>query len=312
MSQEMMNTKEVARYLDIHEKQVYALIREGRIPCTKATGKWIFPKDLIDEWIRKSVRSGMKDARARARTIAGSLLAAGSNDPVLVALIAFMRRVHPEFHLFHADTGSMEGLTALRQGYVDLAWCHLLDPATGLYNIPYVEKLLPGLQAVVVNLFCRETGILTKPSNPLGIGGIADLAQKRARIINRQKGSGIRILFDHLLSKEAIHPDSIAGYKNEVSTHIDAGLAVLSGEADACIATVAAARLLNLGFVPITVERFDMVLSKATFFEKPLQAFIEMLRSSGFKQRVGHLGEYDFTDSGKIMYSTPEIKGGQP
>lgn len=306
MSQDMMNTKEVAKYLDIHEKQVYALIREGKIPCTKVTGKWIFPKNLIDEWIQKSAKIGMREARAKSHHIAGSLLAAGSNDPVLDMLIAFFREAHPDFYIFSAGTGSMEGLSALNSGHVDLAWCHLFDPESGLYNIPQVKRRLTGFPAVVVNLFRREVGLLTAAENPKKIAGIKDLAQDGLRFINRQEGSGIRILFDHLLSGEGIPPGKIAGYDRRVSTHLDVGLTVLSGEADAGIATVAVARLLNLSFIPITIENFDMILSKTVFFEKPVQTLIEMLRSPEFRERVRHFGEYNFTDSGKIMYSSPD------
>lgn len=311
MSQDMMSTKEVAKYLDIHEKQVYALIREDKIPCTKVTGKWIFPKNLIDDWIQKSAKSGMKEARAKSLHIAGSLLAAGSNDPVLDVLIAFLREAHPDFYIFSAGTGSMEGLSALKRGYVDLAWCHLFHPETGLYNIPYVERLLPGFPAVVVNLFRREVGLLTALGNPLKIKGIKDLVQDGRMFVNRQEGSGIRLLFDHLLLREGIVPETVAGYGRKVSTHLDVGIAVLSGEADTGIATVAVARLLNLDFIPITTESFDMVISKSGFFEKPVQTLIDMLRSPEFKDRVRNLGEYDFTGSGKILYSSPEIKEGE-
>ncbi len=303
MPQDMMNTKEVARYLDIHEKQVYALIREDKIPCTKVTGKWLFPKNLIDEWILKSAKSGMKEARAKSLHVAGSLLAAGSNDPVLDMLIACLREAHPEFYIFTAGTGSLEGLSALKRGYVDLAWCHLFDPESGLYNIPYVERILQGFPAVVVNLFRREVGLLAAPGNPLKINGIKDLAEDGRRFVNRQNGSGIRLLFDHLLSGEGITPEMIAGYDRHVCTHLDVGLAVLSGGADAGIATVAVARLLNLEFIPITVENFDMILSHSVFFEKPVQSLIDMLRSPEFKERVRPFGEYDFTGSGKILYS---------
>lgn len=303
MSDAMMNTREVAQYLDIHEKQVYALVKAGKIPCTKATGKWLFPKQLIDEWIETDARAGLKQARAKQRRIAGALLAAGSNDPVLDILQTAVRAAHPELYIFSANTGSMEGLAALNQGYTDLAWTHLLDPASGDYNIPHLMRCHPALKAVVVNLFHRRVGLLTAPGNPLGLKGIDDLARPGLRIVNRQQGSGIRVLLDQYLHDLKIPHTRIAGYEHEVSTHLAVGLVLLRGEADAGIASVAVSHQLGLPFLPLREERFDMVLSQALFFEKGVQALIDTLRSAAFRTGVRHLGNYDFRDSGKILFA---------
>jgi excisionase family DNA binding protein len=110
-----MNTKEVARYLDIHEKQVYGLIKSGRIPATRITGKWIFPKTLIDEWIETNAKQGVKEARQKSRQIEGGLLASGSNDIILDMLQTYVKKRHPDFYIFSANTGSTEGLKALNE-----------------------------------------------------------------------------------------------------------------------------------------------------------------------------------------------------
>jgi len=177
MSDEMMNTKEVARYLDIHEKQVYALIKTKKIPASRVTGKWLFPKSVIDGWIEANARSGLEQARQKSERIAGALLASGSNDPVLDILQTCLRKAHPEFFVFSANTGSLAGLEALEKGFTDLAWSHLLDPETGEYNIPYLERVAPGVKAVVVNLFYRELGFVIARGNPLGITRFADLVR---------------------------------------------------------------------------------------------------------------------------------------
>ena len=116
MSEENMSTKEVARYLGIHEKQVYALIKAHRIPSTWVTGKWVFPKKLIDEWIENNARSGIAEARRKSKRIEGALLAAGSNDPILDILKTYIRKSYPEFYIFSSNTGSTDGLKALSQG----------------------------------------------------------------------------------------------------------------------------------------------------------------------------------------------------
>jgi len=303
MATEMMNTKEVAQYLGVHEKQVYALIKGKRIPSTRVTGKWVFPKKLIDEWIESHAKTGLEQAREKSQKVEGALLASGSNDPILDILQTYMRKAYPEFYVFSANTGSTEGLNALNKGYTDIAWSHLFDPQSGDYNIPFIPTLLPNLQPVVVNLFHRDLGFLLAPGNPLHIRGFADLKKKKVRFINRQKGAGTRVLLDHHLQKMGIPSSEIKGYENEVYTHFEVGLAIVSKEADVGIATIAISRLLNLSFVPITQENFDMILDQSTFFAKGVQAFIEVLNSPGFRSRVERLGSYDFSHSGKILYS---------
>ncbi len=303
MSAELMTTKEVAKYLNINDKQVYALIREGGIPASRVTGKWLFPKQLIDEWIESSAREGLSRARRQSEKTTGALLAAGSNDPLLDILQTSIRRTHPELYIFSANTGSSEGLEALNNGYTDIAWSHLWDPESGQYNTPFIPSRLPRIDAVVVNLFQRELGLIVAPGNPLGIGAIGDMGNPGLRFINRQNGSGTRVLIDYHLQRAAVDPLRIAGYENEVCTHLEVGLAVLSRQADAGVATGSVSRLLGLAFVALTRERFDMILAKETYFKKGVQDFIDTLRSDAFRRGVENLGHYDFSESGKVLFA---------
>ncbi|MDD5099620.1 MAG: helix-turn-helix transcriptional regulator [Syntrophales bacterium] len=303
MSDGMMNTKEVARYLDIHEKQVYALIKTKKIPATRMTGKWLFPKCVIDDWIERNALSGLEQARRKSERIAGALLASGSNDPVLDILQTCLRKAHPELYLFSANVGSMEGLAALEKGFTDIAWSHLLDPESGEYNIPYLERVVPGIKAVVVNLFHRELGFVTARGNPMGIARFEDLARQGVRFVNRQAGSGTRLLLDHHLGKAGIPAGRISGYDQEVYTHIEVALAVLAGEADTGIATAAVSTLLGLDFVSVTRERFDMICDQSTFFQKGIQALMQVLNGDLFRQRIKNLRGYDFGNAGRILYT---------
>jgi putative molybdopterin biosynthesis protein len=303
MSEEMMNTKEVAKHLGIHEKQVYALIKSKKIPSTRVTGKWVFPKKLIDDWIDSSAKGGLEQARQKSKRIEGAFLASGSNDPILDMLHTYMRKSYPEFYIFSANIGSTDGLKALNMGYTDIAWSHLLDPKSGEYNIPFLSNYLPNVKPVVVNLFRRDLGFVIAPKNPFHIHGFEDLTQKGIRFINRQKGSGTRVLLDHHLKRLKISTSKINGYEREVYTHFEVGLSILSKEADVGIATIAVSKLLDLPFIPVTQECFDMILDQSTFFEKGIQAFIEILNSQGFRNRVERLGSYDFKNSGKVLYS---------
>ncbi len=303
MPDEMMNTKEAAKYLGIHEKQVYALIKSKKIPSTRVTGKWVFPRKLIDEWIESNAKIGLGEARQKSRRMGGALLASGSNDPILDMLQTYMKKSYPEFYIFSANTGSTDGLKALNMGYTDIAWSHLFDPKSGEYNIPFLPTYLPNVKPVVVNLFRRDLGFVVAPKNPFHVGGFEDLAEKGIRFVNRQKGSGTRMLLDHHLKRLQILPSKINGYGKEVYTHFEVGLSILSKEADVGIATIAVSKLLGLPFIPVTRESFDMLLDQSTFFEKGVQAFIEILNSQEFRSRVERLGSYDFKNSGKVLYS---------
>ncbi len=306
MSEDLMNTKEVADYLDIHEKQVYALIKAGRLPCTRVTGKWIFPKHLIDEYITRMAENSLENkipqkAKRRSEKI---ILSAGSNDPNLDVLFSFMQKVHPGHNIFTSSTGSINGLRLLNEDQIDIAYCHLLDFETGEYNIPYLEKYLPGRKIAVVHLFFREVGFIMSHDLKPKISGFNDLTQEGVRFVNRQEGSGIRLLIDYNLKKNGIDPKSVAGYERDVFTHIEVGLAILSGTANVGVGSVAIAKLFGLPFVPILRESFDMVLTHDTYFQKGVQAFIDALNTKDFRKKVEPLGNYDFNQSGKIIHST--------
>lgn len=303
MSSELMNTKEVAKYLDIHEKQVYLLIKAGKIPCTRVTGKWIFPVKLIDEWIQTSAQDGLQQARRRVNQIEGALLASGSNDPVLDMLLTAMKKDHPAFNFFSANTGSVSGLEALNTGLTDIAFSHLYDPETGDYNTPYLKKYCPDHQPVVVNLFYRQIGFLTAKSKSKIFDGWESLTHKGLRFVNRQRGSGIRILLDYELKNRKIAGSDIPGYENEVYTHFEVGLSLVSGDGDVGIASAAVAKILDLNFQPLASERFDMILDKDTFFQPAIQSFIETLQSDQFKSRAEKIGSYNFKDTGRILHA---------
>ncbi len=268
-------------------------------------------KDLPENWSKEISRatSGIENARERTREMEGVLLACGSNDPILDMLQTYMKKTYPEFLLLSANTGSTEGLKSLNRGHTDLAWSHLFDPESGQYNIPFLPTYLPDLEPVVVNLFHRELGLVLAPRNPLRIRGFEDLVSKKSRFVNRQKGSGTRLLLDHHLKRLNIPASRIEGYGREVYTHFEVGLSILTKEADVGVATIAAAKLLGLSFVPIARESFDMILDQSMLFHKGIQAFIETLNSAAFRKRVERIGAYDFKDCGKILYSAKGSSG---
>jgi excisionase family DNA binding protein len=300
-----LTTKEVAEHLGIHEKQVYALVKAGKIPASRVTGKWLFPRRLLDDWIEQNAMEGLSVARTRGKRIAGVLLAAGSHDPVLDILQSHLAVHHAGVVLFSAATGSSEGLRMLNLGHTDLAWSHLVDPETGEYNVPHVKRIVTAVRPVVANLLWRDLGFVTAPGNPFGIHDFADLRRAGVRLINRQSGAGTRMLLDRRLNELGIAPSEVAGYEREAATHYEVGLAVLSGEADTGLASGSVARMLGLDFIQVVQERFDMVTTKDAYFGPGVQAILEALRDPDFRRRVANLGHYDFRDAGRILYAAP-------
>jgi len=299
MNKEMLNTKDIANYLNINEKQVYRLIKEKKIPATRITGKWTFPRKLIDEWIIESANEniGVK----KTRELKNHIVVMGSNDFTIELLSHELSSRFPEFSLSFSNVGSIGGLIALGRGSSHVAGCHLFDIKTGEYNLPYLPRYLSDLETVVVNLVYRDLGLILRSENPLRIAGIEDLARPQIRIINRQEGSGTRILLDFELNRLGIDSKRINGYEKEVNTHNEVAMAVLSGMAEVGLGIFSAAKMLGLEFIHITKERYDLVIPKEKFSAKPLTALMEVIRSQEFRTKIEQMGGYDTRDSGKIL-----------
>jgi putative molybdopterin biosynthesis protein len=181
----------------------------------------------------------------------------------------------------------------------DFATAHLLEPARASSGDTALG-LFPS-DAVVVELFYRELGLLVPPGNPKGIKSVRDLGRPKLRFVNRQPGSGTRIYLDQELSRAHLNGKKISGYDSVVSTHLEVGLRVLGGAADVGLTTRTTARLLGLDFISLTRERFDMLVPKDRFFTRGIQVLLGVIGSREFRQRVGTLGGYDVTESGRII-----------
>lgn len=291
--------RDVAGYLRINEKKVYFLAKTGKIPCTRVTGKWTFPKKSIDQWIEQSVHGMVAQSRPPAER--AFLLGAGSDDPSLGILHDLYESKKPA-SLFMTTVGSSGGLEAIRRGVADFALAHLLEPDRAPDNGRAVQGM-SSENTVVVELFHRELGLLVPRSNPQKITSVRDLVRPKLRMINRQPGSGTRIYLDQELTRARLNSKKISGYETVVSTHLAVGLKVLRGEADAGLATRTTAQLLGLDFLFLTRERFDMVIPKDRFFAQGIQALLGIVGSREFRERVGALGGYDVAESGRIVNS---------
>jgi len=300
MAKEMMDTREVAEYLNINEKLVYKLLKEKKIPGTKVTGKWTFPRRLVDEWIVESAKEtiGLKN---KPKELKDHIVIMGSNDFTVEFLSHELSRQFPEYSLSFSNVGSLAGLIALSRGNSHIAGCHLFDPDTGQYNVPYISRYLPGIRTTVINLAYRDIGLMVKPGNPLNIVAIKDLSRPAIKIINRQEGSGSRVLFDYECKKVGIEPMQLDGYGKEVNTHFEVAMAVASGSADVGLGILSAAKMLNLTFIHLTNEQYDFVIPRENLFAQPIISLIAVIRSPEFKQSINQMGGYDTKDTGKVM-----------
>jgi putative molybdopterin biosynthesis protein len=229
--------------------------------------------------------------------IGRTIVAIGSHDLVLDVAASALRADDPLITLAGSNVGSLGGLVALRDGLCHLAGSHLLDPATGEYTLPYVEKILGTEDVAVVRLVHRDQGLIVAPGNPRGLSGIDDLTD--VRYVNRQRGAGTRVLLDHELAKRGIDPAQVDGYTREEHTHLAVAAAVAAGRADAGLGILAAARAFGLDFVPVAREPYDLVL-RASMVDDPLLAPLwELLARPAFRAEVEALGGYSCAEMGQ-------------
>ncbi|RQD74043.1 MAG: molybdopterin biosynthesis protein, partial [Candidatus Syntrophonatronum acetioxidans] len=194
------------------------------------------------------------------KEIKNTVVSIGSHDLTLDIIANLLRLNFPEISLSSAHVGSMGGLMALRRGETHLAGSHLLDEKTGEYNIPYIKRLLPAREVVLINLVYREQGLIFPPGNPKKITSLEDLARKDISFVNRQKGAGTRLLLDYHLQKMENNPQNIKGYEREEYSHLAVAAAVASGAADTGMGILAAAKALGLDFLPLAEERYDIII----------------------------------------------------
>lgn len=297
---QLFTTKEVARHLQINEKMVYALISDKGLPATKITGKWLFPKHLVDQWIEAHT-SNLTELSREPRSDKNLLILTGSNDILLERLIALYNLRYPGHVAAFGNMGSMGGIKTLKQGLCDVATSHLIQDDEREYNFAFVRLEFDPPPAVV-NFCRREQGIVLQAGNPKGIQGICDLGKKGIRIVNRAVGTGTRLLLDKSLAKCGMQGGKIAGYNDTRNSHMDVGLDILQGKADAGLAIRPVASLLGLDFLPLRWERYDFLIKRQRFFSKEVQQFLGILNEQFFKNTAAAIPGYDISTSGHILF----------
>ena len=290
---DFMTTKEVAAYLRIKERRVYELVRQRAIPCTRVTGKWLFPKTLIDLWLADKVEG-------ERRSEAPPPVIAGSHDPLLDWSVK-----ESDCGLALLPGGSLDGLKRFGEGAALAAGLHLFDAEAGDYNVATVSGTFPALGAVLIEWARRRQGLVVAAGNPLGIESLRDLEEKGARVVARQPEAGSYLLLAHLLEQAEMVPEELSFIDGTARSETDLGLAVLEGRADAGLAVEAAARTLKLDFVPLQEERYDLLMRRRDYFEPPMQSLLSFTRSPAFAERAAQMGGYDVAGTGTVRFNGP-------
>ena len=292
---QLLTTSEAAEYLRLKERKLYELVSENAIPCTKITGRWLFPKDALDRWLADSLLHSNAMPPAEPMPIVG-----GSHDLLLEWALR-----ESGSGLATLPEGSEAGLERLMRGELVAAAIHLhaLDNEKIDANMEAI-RTKPNLHDAVLLAFTRrEQGLVVAPGNPLGITGLRDVVKRQARVAVRPEGAGAQLLLRALLPRMKMGPDHLACVSPPCPTGPDIAQAIRVGRADCGIAFRAVADGAALDFVPIVWERFDLVVRQRHYFRPALQAFVNFLRSPAIQLRASELGGYDLSEAGAVRFA---------
>ena len=311
--------EELAKLLKVSKLTIYDLIKKGDLSSyrvgrqmrvdasdledyknrTKNVGGKALDLSSSKEW----VNTPLPQLSIATQSSIRPLIISGQ-DPTLDILALHLERNSKDYRPLRSYTGGLSSLLAMFRGETDIAAIHLLDGDTGEYNIPYVKKILIGFPVIIVNLLSRQSGIYVKKGNPKKILSWQDFAREDVIIVNREKGSGARILLDEELRLNGISVKNVKGYEKEEGNHLVVAAMIANGEADTGIGTEKAAAMVDVDFIPMVTERYDLVMVKSPANEEMVDLVLSTLHSPSFKNEVRTLGGYDLSQTGKIVYDT--------
>jgi putative molybdopterin biosynthesis protein len=287
----LMTTAEVASYLRVKERTIYEMVARQAIPFSRATGKLLFPRRLVDAWLEAQTElpeSGLAPAPP---------IYAGSNDPLLEWALR-----QSGAGLAVLTSGSVQGLADLAAGRAVMAGCHLMDPDSRSWNLTAARAHLPGGRHVMIHWARRTQGLIVAPGNPLHIRGLRDAASRGLRFASRSEGAGSQRLLDVLLARDGITVADLRIAARPAETHADLAALISTNEADCGLGLQAAAG--PLGFLPLVAdESFDLVMTRRAYFDAPMQTLLSFARSQNFARRAAHLGGYDLSNLGAVRWN---------
>ena len=230
-----------------------------------------------------------------------TLVVIGSHDPLLDELADMLHLGDPRLYMSSSHVGSMGGIMAIRRGEAHMAGCHLLDTADGTYNRSFIRKYFPKGDVKLVSCVGRQQGLMVARGNPLNICSFADISRQGIRYVNRQKGSGTRILTDYLCSREKMEPSDVYGYTREELTHTSVAAQIACGSADVGMGIYSAAKLYDLDFIPICIEEYDLIIPDHAWDSPMVQQLLTILRSDAFREKILSMGGYTVDHPGQVL-----------
>lgn len=295
---QLLNTKEVADFLRLKERKIYDLVAREAIPHSRVSGKLLFPRALIDEWVRRGMAGTLVSSGRNAPAVI-----AGSSDPLLEWAVRESR-----CGLATMTYGSMDGIDRLIAGEACGAAMHIpsaqTDPSgADDRNNRLAQDRLSHLDCVLLQWARREQGLVVAQKNPHKIKSIRDLTKPKVRVMVRQSGAGSYLLFLRLLEEAGVNPDKLRYVNPPAQTEGEVAAAVLDGRADAGLAVRAVAQQFHLDFVPLTIERLDLAILRASFFDPPLQTLFAFTRRPLFARYAKSLAGYDVSELGRVMWN---------
>lgn len=314
MSQQISyTTEEIAQLLKISKLTVYDLIKKGELPSYRVGKQMrIDAADLETYKLRSKGKTANQELVAPLPSIPASYERT-SSAPVLTGqdisldiLSSHLERRMPGLRPLRSHVGSLDSLISMYKGTADIVSTHLLDGDSGEYNIPYIRRLLIGMPYIVVNLLSRPAGLYVAKGNPHRLTGWADLGLSGLKLVNREIGSGARVLLDEQLRLHGIAPDSIIGYDRIHTSHLSVASKVAVGEADVGVGAARAASIVErVDFIALTQERYDLVIVKNDRSKPWLNELLAVLRSEEFRQELQSISGYDLSLTGQVLYEAP-------
>ena len=337
MGGKLFTAKEAAEILKVRKNTVYDMIKRGDLKASKLGKQLRIRQEDLDFYIQygsqakavfnekaeqnnnidkvefeknaskvRNISNGMSGMNrvtgAAQKGVSKQIIICGQD--MILDLLANRLNQCVEENVFRSYKGSYNGLYAMYQGEVNVATAHLWHGKTNTYNIPYISSMLPGTDVVVLHLLKRKQGFYAKKGNPKGIHSFEDLKRADVTIVNREPGSGVRVLIDEKLRKAGISPQEVNGYQQVVNSHLEAAAAVNRGEADVTVGSEKhSLSVPGIDFIFIQEESYDMVIRKEDFTKEPYQKMIEIIRSPEYQKEVAGLGGYNVENMGKIIYS---------
>jgi putative molybdopterin biosynthesis protein len=310
MSKEISYTiEEVSQLLKVSKLTIYDLIKKGELPVFRVGRQMRMDAKDLDNYITiNKTNQGTTPPthelqQQRTEPRASTNIVISGQDIVLDILGKHIEK-SSSYKALRSYTGSLNSLISLYNGECDIVSLHMFDGDTGEYNLPYVKKILVGYPYILINLVSRKAGFYVQKGNPLHITSWIDLNQEHINIINREKGSGARILLDEQLRIHKISSKNITGYEHEETNHLSVASAVSTGIADVGVGIEKAAKIVGIDFVPLITERYDLVILKTPKNEKLIRIVKETLSSPLFQSEINSFGDYDRSQTGSIIYET--------